>query len=346
MNDVNGIAELLFNEGTLFDLNIGRWAAIKKMKSNEVLLGDIDEQAIYLGHKRLLPKEATETIIQVEGKARSLLASRSTIFPIAGARFVALRALPQLIEQMGKLRESFFRAVDDLVNAYPDLRGAQLSRLNKVVDDLAAKELAKYINQPEHPSQVEKLKEWSENEKKHNSELFPPWVEVRERFRFDWHLFKVSAFEGDGSTVSAEQMLEAQQKMKNDLQRWVHEATVSMHRSLGQAAMQARSLLQRQGKMNPRNIKPLFDAFDTFKAIDFTGSATVQQMIDRVREQFGVMQEGHVNLEATAEAANRSQEAFSELLDTMSQLSVQETAEKAGMDAINRAGRFSRVIEM
>jgi hypothetical protein len=347
MSNENEVEELLFNEGTLFDLDIGRWAAIKKMKPGEVLLEGVDEQAVYLGHKRLLPKEATRELLRLEGQARRILDAHSMQFPIAGARFVYLRSLGGLVEKLAEIRSDYLTAVGHLIELYPTYQSEQLERLQTMATDLHDRELNKYVGKPNYNEKKIELDLWLEGEKKSNREKYPDASSLQDRFRFDWHIFKVSQFTGDGSTLSADQVEEAQSKLREELRRWIKEAAAQMHKSLGEAANQAHSLLQRQGKLNPRNLKPLFDAFETFKAIDFTGSSDMQQLIDQARNRFGIQVNGEINYEATAEFLNSGggQAEFSQLLGTMSQLAVEETAQQAGLTAIRRAGRFSRVIE-
>lgn len=343
----NGITDLIFNEGTLFDIDIGRWAAVKKLTAREVLLEDLDAKAVHLGHKRLLPKEAMVDLIRLEGKARSLLDTHSLQFPIAGARFVYLRTLHTLIEGLMEIRQRYFTAVAQLVEEYPTHKAHQLERLNKMAEDRYTVELTKFRGMSNYDSKKTELDQWLANEKQANEDKYPDVSSLRSRFRFDWHIFRISQFTGDGTTLSAEEINEAQVKLKSELNNWVRTAVVSMHKALGEAALQAKELMEKHGKLNPRNLRPLFDAFETFKSIDFTGSSDMQGVIDQVRARFGVVKEGEVNYEATAEYINSggSQGEFTELLNSMSQLAVEDAAQKAGLSAIRRAGRFARVIE-
>jgi hypothetical protein len=348
MTTESGIEELLFNEGTLFDLDIGRWAAIKKMKATEVLLEGVDEKAVYLGHKRLLPPEAMKDLMQLEGKARRILDSKSMQFPIAGARFVYLQSLNKLVLELADVRDDYLAEVDVLIARYPSDKASQLERLNKMAEELHDQELQKFVGKPTYGEKKTQLDLWLKEEKEQNASKYPDVSSLRDRFRFDWHIFKVSQFTGDGTTLTAEQVADAQRKLQKELTDWVKEAAASMHQTLGEAALQAKNLLQRHNKVHPRNLKPLFDAFETFKSIDFTGSSDMQSIIDSMRNRFGVRRsDGELDYEQSAEFVNSggSQAEFLSLLDTMSQLAVAETAQQAGLAAIRRAGRFARVIE-
>lgn len=341
------ITDLLFNEGTLFDLDIGRWAATKKLTAKEVLLEDIDTSAIHLGHKRLLPKEALIEIIKLEGKARAALESHSLPFPIAGARFVYLRTLHGLVEQLIQIRESYYRAVNDFVEAYPFYKTTQLERLNNMAQGRYAAELMKFQGRPDYDAKKVELDLWLQEEQQSNQSKYPDDAKLRSKFRFDWHIFKIAEFTGDGTTLSADEINEAQVKLKNELNNWVRSAAVAMHRTLGEAALQAKEMLQRHQKIHPRNLKPLFDAFETFRSINFTGSSDIQQVIEQIKTQFGVTQEGTLDYSATAENINTggSQGEFTTLLNQVAELAVEDAAEQAGLSAIRRAGRFARVIE-
>src|SRR3954470_15466609 len=118
------LTDILFDKGTLMDLYIGRWAALKKLQPKDMLLETslIDRDAYYLGHKKLLPKKATETLVQLEGKARTALADKSIEFPVGGGRFVYYKALPELLKTLKTLKEKWDVEVLQLVQEYPQLR--------------------------------------------------------------------------------------------------------------------------------------------------------------------------------------------------------------------------------
>lgn len=339
------IAELLFSDGTLFDLYIGRWAGIKKLKPNDVLLEDIDKDAIYLGHKKLLPKTAVEEIQKLEGQARRALEMRSLDFPISGARFVSHAALPDLVRDLGRIRTSYNQEVDILIANYEGLKTDQLARLNKQSEDLITRTLnstqSGMVNQKR-----EELEKWRQAQAKTNAELYPPVNTLKSRFSFEWRLFRVAEFNA-AEVLSSDMLAEVQDKMRSDLEAWASEAASEMHKTLGAAASQAHKMLQENGKLNPKNLRPLFNAFESFKAVDFTGASPFRASLDKIKEKF--LRDGENGMELTAEAINGTVDSkgeFANLLADLGRLAVEDVAEEAGTQSLVRSGRYGRVLSL
>jgi hypothetical protein len=343
--------DILFDKGTLMDLYIGRWAGIKKMRPHELLLDQIDEEAFYLGHKKLLPKEAMEKLVTLEGKARTALSKRSIDFPVGGARFVYYKALPEVIALLNELKKEWETAVEDLVQEYPALKEKQLTLLDKQIDVIAKEELKKAENQEEHETLYEKLESWKVEQKAVNRQLYPTADVLKTKFPFDWRMFKISALQGieQMSTLQAEDLLAAQNKLREDLQKWVKEAATAMHLALGEAAARAKDMLEKQGKLNPKNLKPLFEAFETFKAIDFTGQSNFQTVIDDIKSKYGVKKNEKIDYELTAGSLNYDDQAkkeLSSLLSSLGKLAAEDAAELAGLEAIGKVGEFKRFVDL
>lgn len=344
--------EILFDKGTLMDLYIGKPTFQKKLRSNDVLLeGSINEDAIYLGHKKLLPKEAMARLVTLEGHARTALAGRSLEFPLSGARFVYFRALPDLLVRLREIQTQWGQAVSELITTYPELKTKQLEILDKQSEDLKDQQL-NGLSADQRKAREPELKDWLEQQKLQHRRLYPPVEELPKMFHFSWRMFKVSAMEGleEMNTLQQSELIAARDALRNDLQTWVKTATADMHKALGEAAAQAKNLLEKQGKLNPKNLRPLFEAFETFNAIDFTGSSDWRKQVDQARERFIKRNtDGSINFDLTSEAINGTHFAtaeFKSLLGAIGGLAVQQVAEEAGRSAISRVGAFRRFVEV
>ena len=350
MAETDEIAEALFDRGTLMDLYIGKPTFQKKLRPNDVLLEDIDENVLYLGHKKLLPPKATEQLVKLEGQARTALASRSLPFPLSGARFVYYQALPPVMARLRQVQEQWDIAVNELVKEYPNLKEQQLVELDKQAQALHQAELQK-VSGIDRAAIEAKLGEWLQQQRAINRELYPPVEKVKEMFHFSWRMFKISALEGveEMSTLEQADLQNAQQQLKEDLQKWVQQASVEMHKTLGEAAANAAKLLQKNDKLDPRNLKPLFEAFETFKAIDFTGASSFHSAVESIKARFGRKRpDGTYDMELTsADLKNNPQgmQEFKGLLDNLGKLATDEVAEQAGIATIN-IGVFKRLVEI
>lgn len=348
---IEGVTEVLFEKGTLVDLHIGKPTFQKKLRQTDLLVDDIDEKVIYLGHKKLLPPKATEKLVTLEGRARVALANRSLPFPISGARFVHVQALPDVLQVFGRMRTEWQEAVADLVQQYAPLKAQQLADLDTQCQKLVDNELKKYSGEM-RDQKLSQLAAWREQQAITNRNLYPSESDLPTLFRFTWRMFKISPTAGfeELNQLSQAELAEAQEMLKADLRSWVRSASADLHRALGEAALNASSMLQKHKKLTPRNLKPLFDAFETFKAVDFTGISDFRRVIDEIRGRFiQVDPTGSVDFERTAEAINGSdmgQQAFRDLLNNIAGLAEDQVAEEAGLRAIAQTGDFSRVVEV
>lgn len=345
----DGISQILFDKGTLFHLYVGRWTANKKMTEADLLLTpeDVDKDAIYIGHKKLLPKEAQERLQWIEGQARSFVNARSLPFPIGHGRFVSFKALRGVLDRLRRYKAEWDEAVMVLLANYARYKDEQLERLDAQVYSLAQKELAK-VPSSERRQKREELDKWEDERKRVNRELYPPTHELRNKFEFSWRMYQASPIEGVGAMgdVDAETIIEERERIQQDYRQWVREASVAMHRELGQAAANARRLLADNGKLNPKNLRPLFEAFETFSAVNFAGTSDFQNTLDSIRSRYlRRTGSGETDWALTAEQVNGSTDEMHQLLGQIADLAVEETAEAAGVRTV-RSGVFGRMIEL
>jgi hypothetical protein len=343
------LTDLIFERGTLVDLHIGRPGFQRKLKADDLLIEGVDQDALYLGHKKLLPKKATETLQGLDNRARVALADRSLPFPISGARFVKRETLPVLLGILQQMKRVWDEEVQKLVDAYPLLKEQQLNRLNEQAQTLVDKELEKYTG--ELRVQKQRYYElWLEKQRHQNKELYPHEREIGGHFKFVWRMFRVTGVGvNEMDDVAQTEYVAAQEQLRRDLQLWVRDATTEMHRTLGAAALNAKQLLEKNGKLDPRNLRPLFAAFESFQAVEFTGSSSFQRTIEEIRSRFAHTLDGEIDLNLTAFSLTESADsrgAFTELLGSVARLAEEDVARQAGIRALSGAGEFARVLDV
>lgn len=341
------LTEELFARGALMGLHIGRWTAVKKMSANDMLMKEVDTDAIYLGHKKLLPKKATEKLVELEGKARVALSSRSMEFPIAGARFVTYSAMAGIVSHLQQIKVQWEQEVNELATQYPALRATQLALLETQARAFTNEELKKVpYGTDEYKSKHAELEVWMKNQKALNEGYYPTEQQLRAKFSFTWRLFQISALTGINELDAAE-VAAAQDRLRADLNEWVRAAAASMHQTLGEAAANAKNLLEKNGKLTPRNLKPLFESFESFLSVDFTGKSTFRDTIETIKSKFlNKNPDGTYNLEAMADGLDdvHSKAEFDGLLSRMSTLAVESTAAEAGVSSLQE--EFGRVLDL
>ena len=83
MKELNSnLLDVLTREGVLINVSVRFWRGCKKLKPEDLGLDaqDVSDRLISLGHKRLLPKEATSNLSLIEGRAHALIEANTFPF--------------------------------------------------------------------------------------------------------------------------------------------------------------------------------------------------------------------------------------------------------------------------
>jgi hypothetical protein len=108
---MSSTVESLFKDGVLVELHVKRWSGAAPL-----LPGDIDKKklpkAFRLGRKLLVDPATLAGARNIELRARYYIEQSSFRFPVSGARFVPVKALPDLLERVNQEKQEFFQWVD------------------------------------------------------------------------------------------------------------------------------------------------------------------------------------------------------------------------------------------
>lgn len=342
---MSDVIQVVFKKGVLFDITIGRWSALHQMKTNDLLLEKLNRRIIYPGHKKLLPDDAAQPIATLEGKIRSFVRKHSMQFPISGAVFVTFKALPDLLKGLKQLKTEYETAAQALVTNWDKFKADQIKALDEEARKVAVQNGLYENNTP--MADKETLKNWLKTQHSQHVDLYPPKDQLLAKYYVSWTMFKVGQLDQTAAEefqeAAADFFQEQQEKLKQSMIIWVKEKAVEMHKKLGEAAANAKALLAENGKLNPKNLKPLFAAFEEFKSIDFAGSSFAP-VIEGIEKKFLVGANG-VDFEDVATAVNGSADEFSNLLSSMADLAVEEVAAKAGAVSLANSD-FKRIVEV
>lgn len=338
------LINVIFKKGVLFDINIGKWSAQHKMTPEDLLMDKVNDEAMHLGFKRLMPKKAVYPIVHLEGQIRSHVEKVSVPFPIAGAVFVNYKTLKYLIKRLKKYQDEFKEAADELVSHYEEYKETQL----KLLDDEAEKIANSRRKNPNDPNERHRLSEWLKAQKALNRSLYPRKEDLPGKFYVSWRMFKVNPLEGSGTEmtdVDAEDLAMQQEVFQKDMEKWAKEQAAKVHQVLGEAAQRAKDMLEKQGKLNPKNLKPFFDALETFKSVDFSGSHFQKAVEDIEKKYLMAGADGVVNYSAIADSVNSNKDAFTQLLHSIGKLAAEDVAKNAAFEALANSD-FKRVIDL
>lgn len=344
---MSDVVQVVFKKGVLFDITVGRWSAKHQISTEDLLLEKINKKVIKAGSKELLPEEYAYPLIHIEGKIRTFVKMKSMPFPISGAVFVSFKALPKVLTGLKKLKTEYEGAAQHLFDHYETVKEKQIVVLDDEVRKIAVQ--AGMYEPTTSPMDREVLKQWLKTQHKNHVELFPKKEELLQKYYVRWSMFRVNALEDTAATmltdVEADFFAQQQAELKSKMTAWVKEKAASMHKKLGEAAANAQQQLAANGKLNPKNLKPLFDAFEEFSYVDFAGSS-FQKVIDDVSKKYLAMdQKGDIDFKTVANQVNGSADEFSNLLATIGELAMDQVAEKAGLAALD-GSEFKRIVEV
>jgi hypothetical protein len=115
---------LLTREGVLIKVSVRFWRGCKKLKAEDIGLksSDVSDRLISLGHKRLLPRESTQQLSLLEGRAHALIEGNTFPFLNGLAHFLPNARLQEVTQRLNELEADFWQAKDEFLRHYTSLR--------------------------------------------------------------------------------------------------------------------------------------------------------------------------------------------------------------------------------
>src|SRR5882672_3964220 len=106
------LLDVLTREGVLISVSVRYWRGCKKLRPEDIGLeaGALSDRLISLGHKRLLPKEATAGLALVESRAHALVEANTFPFLNGLARFLPNTRLSDVTAKLSELQAQFWTA--------------------------------------------------------------------------------------------------------------------------------------------------------------------------------------------------------------------------------------------
>src|SRR5690348_5100521 len=107
---MNDLLKVLTREGVLLSVSERYWRGCKKLRAEDLGLnpGNLSDRLITLGHKRLLPKDATAALALVESRAHALVEGNTFPFLNGLAHFVPNTKLADVSRKLKELESEFW----------------------------------------------------------------------------------------------------------------------------------------------------------------------------------------------------------------------------------------------
>jgi hypothetical protein len=256
----------LFQLGALFVIRASYWSCRAGNEAEELNLSptEVESRAIAsFGSKDLVdPEQGRKVFQQIEKRARHQLDKYSRPFPAAAAHFVPWDHVPALIDALQELKAEFDAAADTFLTQYPVLRA----------DWQAA-----------HPDVPDGA--------------YPSVAELRKRFAFTWHTFKVA---GAGSATQvddveaelaqrklrAEQLATMKANLQAECEQFAAEYVLAFRKEVAEFCDQ---VIAANGQVHGKTLQAIRRRIDHFHAMNvFNDADTAAQLNELKTQLFGV----------------------------------------------------------
>jgi hypothetical protein len=326
---MNDLLKVLTREGVLLSVSVRYWRGCKKLRPEDLGLNprNLSDRLISLGHKRLLPKDATAQLGLIEGRAHSLVEGNTFPFLNGLAHFVPNTKLADVTGKLKELEREFWAAKEAFIQKYAALRESAakewLAMAQKLVSD---------------PERLVAAVEAS----------FPTMGQMDRFFGFDVQLFQIAAPERLGLDTLAlgdqEQLIrarqqaaqEAAQKIHADAEAFVADCVATLRE---QTATLCQEMLESintcETGVHQKTLNRLIKFIDQFKSMNFVDDVEMALKLETVRKE--LLSRPAEEYRDSSKARNQLVSGLSQLRDVAKRLVTQDAAE-----LVQRFGEMGR----
>lgn len=320
---------LLTKEGVLIKVSIRFWRGCKKLKAEDIGLNssDVSDRLISLGHKRLLPKESTQQLALLEGRAHALVEGNTFPFLNGLAHFLPNGKLAEVTHRLNELETEFWQAKDEFLRRYTSLRQSASTEWRSMAEKL--------VKDPERLlSTIEAS--------------FPLPQQMNRFYGFETQLFQVSVPESLGveliTTAEQQQVISARQqaareaaaKIRHDTETFVADCVASLREQTAVLCSEMLTSIQTsETGVHQKTLNRLVRFIEQFKQMNFANDVEMERQLERVRTEL---------LSKTAEEYRDSSTARQRLTAGLQQLAAQarQLAQQDASELVERFGELGR----
>jgi len=320
---------LLTREGVLIKVSIRFWRGCKKLKAEDIGLksSDVSDRLISLGHKRLLPKESTQQLALLEGRAHALIEGNTFPFLNGLAHFLPNGKLAEVTSRLNELETEFWNAKDEFLRRYTSLRQSASTEWRSMALRLV-----------KDPDRLLATIEAS----------FPLPQQMNRFYGFETQLFQVSVPESLGvdliTTAEQQQLISARQqavrqasaKIRHDTETFVADCVASLREQTAVLCSEMLTSIQTsETGVHQKTLNRLVRFIEQFKQMNFANDVEMERQLERVRKEL---------LSKTAEEYRDSSTARQRLTAGLQQLAAQarQLAQQDATELVERFGELGR----
>ena len=326
---MNDLLKVLTREGVLLSVSVRYWRGCKKLRPEDLGLNprDLSDRLISLGHKRLLPKDATAQLALIEGRAHALVEGNTFPFLNGLAHFVPNTKLGEVTGKLKELEGEFWAAKEAFIQKYSSLRESAAKEWQAMAQKL--------VSDPERlVASIEAA--------------FPTVNQMDRFFGFDIQLFQIAAPERLGLDTLAlgdqEQLIkarqqaaqEAAQKIHADAEAFVADCVATLReQTAGLCQEMLESINTCETGVHQKTLNRLVKFIEQFKQMNFVNDEQMNQQLEAVRKE--LLTKSAEEYRDSTKARNQLVTGLSQLRDTAKRLATQEATE-----LVQRFGEMGR----
>jgi hypothetical protein len=325
----NPLLDVLTREGVLLNVSVRFWRGCKKLKAEDIGLDpdNVSDRLISLGHKRLLPKEATAALGLVEGRAHALVEANSFPFLNGLAHFLPNTRLEEVTGKLKGLEEEFWKAKDAFIQCYARLRESAATEW---------RDMAKKLTQD--PERVVANIEAA----------FPSPQRMDRFFGFETQLFQIAVPERLGLDMVAmadhQKLMQVRQQAARaaahqihaGVERFVADCVAALREQTAQLCEEMLgSIRESETGVHQKTLNRLVKFIEQFKQMNFVNDAEMEQRLEQVRAE--LLTRSAEEYRDSASARARLVNGLSRLRDHASQL-----ARSNATELVERFGEMGR----
>ena len=277
MNNDNQILNVLTREGVLLNVSIRFWRGQKKLRPEDVGLspGKVSDRLISLGHKRLLPRDATQTLALIESRAHALVEANTFPFLNGLGHFLPNARLEDVTGKLNELETQFWTAQRAFLDRYQELRVDAVQEWWRMATELV----------PDPERLVATIEA-----------AFPINGQMDRYYGFDVRMFQIALPEevslqlveaGDQSEVLAARQRAAREaavRIRRDTEAFVGDCVASLRQQTAQLCSEMlESIRTSDTGVHQKTLNRLVRFVDQFKQLNFANDSEMEQQLEQVR---------------------------------------------------------------
>jgi hypothetical protein len=319
MENSNQLLSVLTREGVLINVSVRYWRGCKKLRAEDLGLdpNKISDKLISLGHKRLLPKEATAALSLVESRSHALIEANTFPFLNGLAHFLPNAKLEDVTGKLKDLETEFWKAKAEFIRLYGTLRESASRDWRRMAEKLVR-----------DPARLVATIEAS----------FPTTDRMHRFFGFDTQLFQIAVPKRLGlnvvSLADQQQVIQARQeathaageKIRRDVEVFVADCVSTLRE---QTAVLCSEMLESintsETGVHQKTLNRLVRFIDQFKQMNFANDHEMEQQLENVRRE--LLTRSAEDYRDSASSRSKLVSGLSQLRDQASQLAKQDATE-------------------